>query len=73
MRQVSGMSIQFVNQQRIDEFKNRVNQGDMQNFSVVGLALECGFKSKSSFYRAFKKHIGTTPTAYLKQIQTNIS
>ena len=58
----------FINLKRINEFKRRSEHGDIENYSVVGLALECGFKSKSSFYRSFKKHLSTTPTASLKEI-----
>lgn len=35
--------------------------------SMEGLAFECGFGNRSSFYQAFKKETGTTPSAYLKK------
>ncbi|MEL7341102.1 MAG: AraC family transcriptional regulator [Bacteroidota bacterium] len=32
----------------------------------MGIALECGFKSKSTFYPLFKQYTGYTPSAYQK-------
>jgi len=38
----------------------------MKNFSLLGIAFECGFNSKASFNRAFKKNTGLTPSEYKK-------
>jgi len=57
----------FINQHRINAFKERVKREDSSNLSIVGLAQECGFKSKSSFYRAFQKHVGMTPSQFMKR------
>ena len=59
----------FVNQFRIDEFKRRLGQGDHQNYSLVGLAFECGFNSKATFNRVFKKVEKLTPTQYLNSLE----
>jgi AraC-like DNA-binding protein len=56
----------FVNDYRINQFLLRVEMGDLENLSIAGLAMQCGFSSKSSFYRAFKKKTGTTPSDYLQ-------
>ncbi len=54
----------FVNSYRVNEFKKRVDQGDSERFSLLGIALDCGFNSKSSFNRIFKNTTGFTPSEY---------
>ena len=51
----------FLNEFRIDHFKNLL---DDDQLSIEGMAFESGFKSKTSFYRAFKKSTGQTPLQY---------
>ncbi|GEA11965.1 AraC family transcriptional regulator [Alteromonas sp. KUL49] len=52
---------QFVNGYRIDEAKQLLLNSDML---VSSIAYEVGFKSKSTFNSAFKKLVGSTPTAF---------
>ena len=59
----------FVNQFRIEEFKSRLGGGDHQQYSLVGLAFECGFNSKATFNRVFKKEVKLTPTEYLNTLK----
>ena len=60
---------QFINQFRIEEFKNLIKTPKAQQLSMVGLAHEAGFSSKSTFYTAFKAIEGITPKEYqLKNI-----
>ena len=61
---------EFVNSYRIEEFKQKVLSGEFKNLTILGIALECGFNSKSSFNRIFKESTGTTPGDYLKNRQT---
>ena len=56
----------YINSFRIATFKEGVMEGKLRNLSVVGLAFQCGFNSKSSFYRAFKKETGKSPTQFIK-------
>ncbi len=56
----------FVNDFRVEEFKSLVKNPKNQDFTLLSLAYECGFNSKSSFNRYFKKSTGKTPTQYLK-------
>lgn len=58
----------FVNQLRIDEFRERLQATDSAHLSLFGLAQEVGFSSKSSFHRAFKKQTNRTPGEYLKYL-----
>lgn len=58
----------FVNSYRVDEVKKKLQSSDMEVYSILGIAEECGFNSKASFNRVFKKIEGMTPTAYLKSM-----
>jgi AraC-like DNA-binding protein len=57
----------FINGLRIDEFKRIVARPENQKYTLLALALECGFNSKTAFYRNFKNATGQSPTLYLKQ------
>ncbi|WP_380800744.1 helix-turn-helix domain-containing protein [Shivajiella indica] len=55
----------LINKYRIDRFKQLISSPDVKKYSIAGLGLEVGFSSKASFYRAFKKETGITPTEYI--------
>lgn len=57
----------FVNSYRVEQFKQSVSEGKHEKYTLVTLAEKCGFKSKASFFRAFKKFTGTTPNEYIQQ------
>ena len=54
----------FVNQYRVQEFKEAVVDPKNKNYSLLGIAFECGFNSKSAFNRMFKKSTGLTPSQF---------
>lgn len=56
----------FVNSHRVDYLVSRLEAGDLQQFTLLAIALDSGFNSKSSFNRAFKRFKGETPSAYLR-------
>lgn len=56
----------FVNGFRVDEFKDRLLKNEYDRLTLLGIALDCGFNSKSSFNQVFKKSEGITPTEYKK-------
>ncbi len=58
----------FINKYRVKEFKLILQNQTMTNFSLLGIAFECGFKSKSSFNRIFKKETGLSPSQYKASI-----
>lgn len=59
----------YINEQRVKEFIKKIDSNHYQEFSLLGLALDCGFNSKSSFNRNFKSLIGQTPSQYIKSIK----
>ncbi|WP_155284943.1 helix-turn-helix domain-containing protein [Capnocytophaga felis] len=56
----------FVNSYRVDEFIKRATNDKNRGLNLLGIALDSGFNSKSSFNQVFKKHTGDTPSNYLK-------
>lgn len=57
----------FVNQYRVEETKKKLCSSDFDHLSVLGIAFDCGFKSKSSFNRYFKKYAGVSPSEFKKK------
>ncbi|MEM7380883.1 MAG: helix-turn-helix domain-containing protein [Bacteroidota bacterium] len=56
----------YVNSLRVEEAKKLLKDDEFNAYTVVAIGLECGFNSKSTFYSAFRKFTGQTPTAYQK-------
>ena len=54
----------FINRYRIREFQFRLLNGQAQLLTYYGLARECGFNNRSTFYRSFKEVTGQTPKDY---------
>ena len=57
----------FINKYRVEEVKEKLKTKEHEKYSLLGIAYTCGFNSKSSFYRAFKKETGMSPTIYKKE------
>lgn len=57
---------EFINQYRIDEVKKKMTDPETANLSLLGIAYECGFNSKSAFNRVFKKITNMTPSEFKK-------
>jgi len=60
----------FVNEYRVRAFQARALDRANQHLSLLGIAYESGFNSKSVFNHFFKKSTGTTPKAWVKQNRT---
>lgn len=58
----------FVNEYRVKDFKERLQDPKFEHYTLLGIALETGFNSKSSFNSIFKKAVGMTPSAYKKSL-----
>lgn len=59
----------FVNKFRVEEVKRLISDPKNKNFTILSLAYEAGFPSKSSFHTIFKKFTGLTPTEYRSELQ----
>lgn len=57
----------FINQYRIKEAMALLDSGRTQQVTILAVALEAGFNSKTAFYNTFKKVTGMTPSNYLKE------
>lgn len=69
INEVKGMSFNdFINQKRIEEVLNRLHDPDYKKLSIEGIGRSVGFRSKSTFYRAFKKYTKQTPGDYIQDI-----
>lgn len=56
----------LINKCRVEEFVRIINTDHSQNISEV--FYQCGFKSRTTFYKYFKKQMGLNPTDYKDQI-----
>ena len=56
----------FVNTYRVEEAKRRLLDPAKQHYSVLAIAEEVGFNSKSAFNSVFKKHVRMTPSEFRK-------
>ena len=54
----------FINQYRVEKAKEAIKSDTVLQLTLLGIGMSCGFSSKSTFNRAFKKHTGQTPSAF---------
>ncbi len=57
----------YINQKRVELAKTRLMDADFKHLTVEAIGQTVGFKSKSAFYNAFKKHVGQSPLAFVKE------
>ena len=63
---------QYINTFRVNEAKIKIQSEKYNNLTLYGLALQCGFKNKSTFYKVFKHLTNQTPREYqLNQAQNS--
>jgi AraC-like DNA-binding protein len=60
---------QFINEYRINEVKRKIADKKFSGHSVLRIAFDSGFNSKSSFNTVFKKMTNNTPSEYKKMVQ----
>lgn len=59
----------LMNQYRLEEFKSKIEKGEIEEKTILGLAFESGFNSKASFNRIFKQKEGISPNEYIKSFK----
>ena len=65
--------LDFINQYRVKEAQKMLVDPKLNHYTVVSIAYEAGFNSKSTFYTAFKKYTAMTPSQYKKQNQNTVT
>ncbi len=61
----------FINSYRVKYLLKKLYNKENKNYTLLSLAFECGFNSKTTFNRVFKENTGKTPSEYIKSIQNN--
>lgn len=58
----------FINHYRIEAVKEKLQKEEHKTSTLLGIAFDCGFNSKATFNRAFKKSTDLSPKDYLKNL-----
>lgn len=59
---------EYINSYRVETFKSKVTDSTQQHLTILALAYDSGFNSKTVFNTFFKKMTGMTPRAYWKDV-----
>lgn len=62
----------FVNEFRLKAVVRRLSNPDYDHLTIMGIANDCGFNSKSTFNSLFKQFTGKTPSEYKKGLREEI-
>jgi AraC-like DNA-binding protein len=62
---------QFINTFRVEESKILLGSSQFNKLTIDAISEKSGFKSKSTFYEAFKAQMSMTPKQYVKNISKN--
>ncbi len=62
---------EYINSYRLNAFKETVKDPSQQHLTILALAYDCGFNSKTVFNTYFKKSMGITPKTYWNQVVNN--
>jgi AraC-like DNA-binding protein len=60
---------EYINEYRIRTFKQKIQEPEIDQFTIAGIALDCGFNSQATFQRTFKQVTGMSPTAFRQSVQ----
>ena len=58
----------LINYFRVEAVKTMLAQGEHKRQTLLGIAIDCGFNSKTTFNRSFKKHAALSPKEYIKHL-----
>ncbi len=57
----------LINSSRIEEAKKMLQSDQTREQKMIHIAFDVGFRTETSFYKAFKKHTNMTPSEYKRQ------
>lgn len=57
----------YINSLRVDECVKMIADEKNQNYTLLAIAFDCGFNSKSSFNRNFRKFAGKSPSDFFRK------
>jgi AraC-like DNA-binding protein len=57
----------FVNEYRVEAFKQKIKTPQYAHYTMLAVAYDCGFNSKTTFNRAFKKLTNSMPSDFLQK------
>lgn len=60
----------FINEYRVLAVKDKIAQKESDRYTILALAFDCGFNSKTTFNAAFKKIAGMTPSQYKNMVRS---
>jgi AraC-like DNA-binding protein len=63
----------LINDYRVEEVKQRIVDPAYRNLTILAIAYDSGFNSKSSFNTIFKEKTGMTPSEYQKSVTSRNS
>ena len=61
---------ELINKYRIAEALEIIKEDSNNNLSMIDVAYEVGYNNKVTFNKSFKKYAFSTPTQFLKSLQT---
>ncbi len=59
----------YVNEFRLNAVIRKFENPDFSHYTIIAIAYDCGFNSKSTFNSIFKQHTGQTPSEYKKAVE----
>jgi putative ABC transport system permease protein len=59
----------FINEYRIQEVTRKMQDPAFDRITLLGIAIDSGFNSKSTFNRAFRQMTGKTPAEYKRELK----
>ena len=66
-----GMGMNFndlINGYRVDAVIEKIKKGEYKTQTLLGIAFDCGFNSKATFNRAFKKAQNIAPSEFIEKL-----
>jgi AraC-like DNA-binding protein len=58
----------FVNEYRVKEVMERFSEPKFNNYTILAIAMDAGFNSKTTFNSFFKNQTGLTPSEYREKM-----